>query len=449
MRNYLYFFVFIGLIYFAPIASAQEANSDVQINESNDQQASSEEIKEKAVLEPAVYGKGLTISLNESGSKYIRFIMWHQLWLSGGSQQDGLGFSIRRSRVLAFSQFTPRFLVLTHFGLNSLSADGVTGNPNTQTSNRSDIFLHGAWGEYMLKENKLYIGAGLHYWNGISRLASQSTLNFMTLDNPGSGLADARLFPWANITTSDQFARSMGLYAKGTAGKVAYRVSANNSRKNMGSLDPTVPSFQVPGDGKDWNYQGYFSVNLLDGESDKLPYFVGSYLGKKRVLNVGAGFHYQPNAIRTGTENDIAAGRPYSSSAALSRFAADVFYDAPVGKSGAAINIYGAYYHNQYGDSENFASGGLVPGTGNIYYGQVGYLLPSEKESENQFMPYATYSLQDLKNTPNLSNELGLGINWFISGHNAKITYEYNTGIKGSTNAVRQSLSRLQLHFFI
>lgn len=395
------------------------------------------------------YGNGLTVKLNENGSKYIRFIMWHQLWLSSGSQQEGVSFSIRRSRLLAYSQFTPRFMVLTHFGLNSLSAEGATGNPNTQQSNRSDIFLHGAWGEYMIKEKVLSLGAGLHYYNGISRLASQSTLNFMTLDNPGSGLADARLFPWANITTSDQFARSMGFFAKGTVGKLAYRVSANNSRRNMGTLSANTPSFQVKGVGTDWNYQGYFSLNLLDIESDKLPYFVGSYLGKKQVLNIGGGFHYQPNAIKTGIETDVASGLPYTSTNSLTRFAADVFYDAPIGNLGAAINVYGAYYHNQYGDSDDFASGGLVPGTGDIYYGQVGFLLPSKNKTETKLMPYVTYSLQNIKSTPNLSNDLGIGINWFITGHNAKITYEYNSGIRGTANAVRESLSRLQLHFFI
>ncbi len=372
-------FLLTTLLIFTESLNAQSqlaVNSEEIVKENTTNRPSLDQSKEvSTALDVSAYGNGLTVKLNESGSKYIRFIMWHQMWLSGGSLQEGVSFSIRRSRVLAFSQFTPRFLVLTHFGLNSLSAQGVTGNPNTQQNNNSDLFLHGAWGEYMVKDKSLYIGAGLHYWNGISRLASQSTLNFMTLDNPGSGLADARLFPWANITTSDQFARSMGIFAKGTVGKLAYRVSANNSRKNLGILDANTPSFQVNGDGKDWNYQGYFALNLLDIEADKLPYYVGSYLGKKRILNIGAGFHYQPNAIKTGIERS--GSSTFSTSEALTRFAADIFYDAPSGENGAALNFYGAYYHNKYGNSAAFSSGGLVPGSGDIYYGQLGFLLPS------------------------------------------------------------------------
>ena len=402
--------------------------------------------EKKQEKDPNMYGSGLTVKLNESGSKYVRFIMWHQFWLSSNNQTPGMNFSIRRSRVLALTQFTPRFLVLTHFGLNSLGATGISGNPNPGTSNASDLFLHDAWGEFAFVPTKLHVGAGLHYWNGVSRLSNQSTLNFMTLDNAGAGTADARLFPWANITTSDQFARHLGLYAKGTIKKFSYRVAANNARKNAGTLSPTIPSMQVAGDGKSWLYTGYFNVNLLDPESDKLPYMVGSYLGKKKVLSIGGGFHYQPDAIKTGAVDDKGVAQ-FSSSEAISRVGADVFYDAPVGNKGAAVNILASITSNKYGSKESFNSGGLVPGSGTISYLQAGYLFPSK--TDNQLMPYATYSYQDIKSTPNKSYEVGLGVNWFISGHNAKITAEHNIGKKGVVNASTNKMTRIQLHVFI
>ena len=58
------------------------------------------------------------------------------------------------------------------------------------------------------------MGAGLHYWNGVSRLSSQSTLNFMTLDAP--------IFNWTNIEATDQFARQFGIYAKGQLDRLDY-----------------------------------------------------------------------------------------------------------------------------------------------------------------------------------------------------------------------------------
>lgn len=398
-------------------------------------------------LDPNVYGSGLTIKLNESGTKYVRFILWNQLWLSNSSSSPGLSFSIRRSRILALTQFTPRFLVLTHFGLNSLGAAGIQGNPNTGTSNGSDMFLHDAWGEFAVKPTKFHIGAGLHYFNGFNRLSNASTLNFMTLDNAGAGTADARLFPWADITTNNQFARNLGIYAKGTIGKLSYRASANNARKNVGTLSSTMPSYQVAGGGKDWLYTAYVNVNLLEGESDKLPFFVGTYLGKKKVLSIGAGFTDQPKALQTGTADNTGKITYSGTAQGVSRISADVFYDAPVGKKGAAVNLYGMVMNSKYGTNDAFNSGGLVPGSGTITYLQAGYLLPGS--GDHRLMPYVTYSNQNIKSTPNNSYELGIGANWFISGHNAKITAEYNSGKKGTAGATTTSMTRIQLHVFI
>ena len=66
--------------------------------------------------------------------------------------------------------------------------------------------MHDAWTEYAIIPSKLHIGTGLHYWNGVSRMASASTLNFMTLDAP--------IHNWFNIEATDQFARQLGIYAK-------------------------------------------------------------------------------------------------------------------------------------------------------------------------------------------------------------------------------------------
>ena len=58
--------------------------------------------------------KPLIIKLNEDGSKYVRFIMWHQLWVTTNNlalenNKLQLSTSIRRSRFLAFAQVSPRF----------------------------------------------------------------------------------------------------------------------------------------------------------------------------------------------------------------------------------------------------------------------------------------------------------------------------------------------------
>ncbi|MCA0133458.1 hypothetical protein [Winogradskyella alexanderae] len=380
--------------------------------------------------------KPLQIKLNEDGSKYVRFIMWHQLWLEGNSNQKSLRYSIRRSRFLAYAQISPRFLILTHFGLNNLNAGNLTANPNTQSDNQSSLlFLHDAWAEFAVVPEKLHVGSGLHYWNGISRLTNQSTLNMMTLDNPGAGNSDVRLFPWNNITTSDQFARHLGIYAKGSLGNFQYRISANNARNNIGLLGST-PSYQVDnatGEGV-WNYAGYFKYDLLDKESDKLPYFVGSYLGKKKVFSIGAGFFHHPNALAVNNLEDRES---------VTHFAVDAFYDAPLNEK-LAISALGAYYNFNYGSTDGFASGGLVPSSGSVVHGQVGLLFRDLK-----LMPYLTYNTADLDFTPNTSNEFGIGLNYFLNSHFAKITAEFTTGSRGATGAESSNIFRLQTHIFL
>ncbi|APY07232.1 hypothetical protein BWZ20_02445 [Winogradskyella sp. J14-2] len=390
--------------------------------------------------EPDHSYKPMQFKLNEDGSKYMRFITWHQMWLQGGSEQQGPKFSIRRSRILAYAQISPRFLILTHFGLNSLGAGNLTANPNSQQNNqRSLLFLHDAWAEFAVVPQKLYIGSGLHYWNGISRLTNQSTLNMMTLDNPGgqggASVSDARLFPWSNITTSDQFARHLGIYAKGSLGNFGYRISANNARNNIGELGPT-PTFQVDnsvGTGT-WNYAGYFKYDFFDKESDKLPYFVGSYLGKKKVLSVGAGFHYHPDALAVNNLDNRED---------VFHTAFDVFYDAPLNDK-LAISALGAYYNYKYGDTDGAPGGGLVPSSGTILHGQAGLLFRNAK-----LMPYVKYNTQSLDYTPNSASEFGVGLNYFINGHFAKITAEYLTGKSGLTGAENRNVFTIQTHIFL
>jgi hypothetical protein len=390
--------------------------------------------------EPDHNYKPLQVKLNEDGSKYIRFITWHQMWLQGASEQKGPKFSIRRSRFLAYAQISPKFLILTHFGLNNLTAARLTANPNSQQNNQNSLlFLHDAWAEFAVVQKKLYIGSGLHYWNGISRLTNQSTLNMMTMDNPGGqgavSISDARLFPWNNITTSDQFARHLGIYAKGSLGKFHYRVSANNARNNIGELgsEPTYQIDNSTGTGT-WNYAGYFKYDLFDKESDKLPYLVGTYLGKKKVLSVGAGFFYHPDALAVNTLDNRES---------VTHFAADVFYDAPLNEN-LAISALGAYYNFKYGDTPGAPGGSLVPSSGSIIHGQLGLLFRQVK-----LMPYIKYNTQSLDFTPNNANEFGVGLNYFINGHFAKITAEFLTGKSGLTGAENRNVFSIQTHIFL
>ena len=423
------------------------------------------------------YTGGLKVKLNESGSKYIRFITWHQMWstttLSNSADpnfESSTDFLLRRSRFLAFAQINKRFLILTHFGLNNLSPALMgPASPSGNNGGNGVFFMHDAWVEYTVLPGNLYIGGGLHYWNGISRLSNQSTLNFMTLDAPGHN--------WANIGITDQFARHLGFYAKGKLGRFEYRMALNQAiQNNSAGLAGRVDQLRImegsdtlgfqtdravyenPNDpGGGYVVNGYFNYQFLDQESNVLPYYVGTYLGAKRVFNIGAGFFYhQDGASYFETANDPNADPTIVSPFT---FSVDAFYDAPLGGSGMALAAYASFTNHDWGPNfagdapgVNGALGGA--GTGNIIYGQVGLALPEISEKAGRFQPYVHFTQRDLEATREFdaqSNQLGVGLNWYEAGHNSKITLEYqrNQAAAETGDPTVSSLLRLQMVIFL
>lgn len=366
--------------------------------------------------------KPIEIKLNEDGSNYIRFIIWGQFWLTGQNNTDDnfyVNALVRRARIVTFAQISSRFLIFMHFGLNGLNDQ--TMNPLGSDAFGPQLFMHGVWSDFTVVPKKLYIGAGLHYWNGISRLTNEGTVNFLTLDNYRRA--------WSTMGLTDQFARHLGVFAKGTLGSFSYRVSINSNLIN--SLDvpriPTTPNHQTLYTGKyefeedaRWSYQGYFEYQFFDIESDKLPHKVGSYLGKKKVFNVGAGFFYHPKGSITYTpiENPGDSIRIQNN---VMHFAGDVFYDVPVGRG--AVTVYAVFYAFNYGPKYTL---GQTYGTGTSFLVQAGYLFPKFSE-KFRLQPYAAFNTSKFDAFENSGNGLRTGLNFFLNGHHAKFTLEYGT----------------------
>lgn len=368
------------------------------------------------------YEGGLKVKINEDGSKYFRIISWAQFWAQhnsdrpldvNGNEQADLNFSLRRARVILYAQVSKDFLILTHFGLNSLNAENMS---STGTGEASQLFFHDVWAQYSLGKNHA-IGGGLHYWNGISRLNNQSTLNFMTLDNQRQS--------WATLGLSDQFARHLGVYLKGSFGKLQYRVSVNEAETNnlQASITPvnggsaTYTGRRLLGSkeaGK--TYSGYFEYGFLDSESNFLPYKVGSYVGSKKIFNVGAGFFIHPKGSVIADASGNLSGED------VNILAVDAFYDAPIGNNGGAITAYALYQNTDYGKDFRL---GTTYETGSMLHAHIGYVLPVK--TKTKFQPYLSYDDRKIDAINDNASQLGIGTNFYLSGHNSKITLEYQT----------------------
>jgi len=385
------------------------------------------------------YTGGLKFKLNEEGSKYLRLISWAQVQANyntddtfdaNGNENSKLNFNLRRARVLMFAQINKDFLILTHFGLNSLTSSTLSP---TGKGDGSQLFFHDVWAQYNIGENHT-VGGGLHYFNGISRLNNQSTLNMMTLDNNRQS--------WATIGLSDQFARHLGVFAKGKFNKLQYRVAINDA--SVSTLDTrTAVAGEAVYNGRTTlgskdagkTYAGYFDYNFLDQESNFLPYKVGSYLGGKKVFNVGAGFFLHPkgSVIDTGT-----ALAPNLEGEDVAIFAVDAFYDAPLGNNGSAITAYAVYQNSDYGKNYLYSA----YGTGSMIYGHVGYVFKGDV-TKTRFQPYVSYGSHSYDAVSDDRSTLGVGVNAYMSGHNSKLTLEYNNQQFGALDASTISLQAM------
>lgn len=423
------------------------------------------------------YGSGLKFNLNPEGNRYVRFIIWNQIWfrsmdLNPGSAINGIptdhstDIMARRARMLAYAQITPRYLILAHFGINNQTfstggGSGTTGTGGYGAGKKPQIFFHDFWNEYAVVpagktpdgrtiKNTLYIGAGLHYWNGISRMSSASTLNFLAVDAP--------IINWPLIDNTDQFARLFGIYAKGKLGKLEYRLNYNKPFAT--NLTPpmagtvTTPNIAVDNNGvSKMSVGGYVEYQFLDQEANVLPYKVGTYVGTKRVFNIGAGFYNQPGGTQSYVSESASTTSGNKQEHTVSLMAIDLFADLPIGdkNKNMALTAYSVYYNYDFGPNylrnisianpatsdpaftgqRALAGAGnarAFVGTGSIWYTQAGLLLPKAKEKPKmRVQPFAAYTYKNFEALGKAGNYYDVGCNFYLDGHHAKITPQYST----------------------
>ncbi|MGI4885998.1 MAG: hypothetical protein ACRYFR_13665 [Janthinobacterium lividum] len=411
------------------------------------------------------YGAGMKVNISPDGSKYLRFIGWTQAWAqytrnnanttrNGVPTNDQMTFNLRRTRLITLAQLNPRFLMLLDLGMENQNAvSGEAPLDATGPGKRPQIYMHEALAEYRVNKY-LNIGAGLNYQNGISRMTSASTANMLAYDIP--------VVNFPTLDQTDQFGFFLGVYAKGRVGNVDYKVAVDdafltNQASTPAALRTNVAQFYPRNSNK--IYQGYFSYAFLEKEANLLPFTTGSYLGTKRVFNIGAGFHINPKGTysRDAAFPATAPADPYTTTNThnIKLFGADVFYDAPIDTASAtALTLYGVYYNYDFGPNYVRNAGVLNPGsgitggstgpagltgnavpligTGHTYYAQAGLLLPKQLLGPKaRLQPYVAYlrnSLQGLQDTDGnrrIVNMYDAGLNLLLDGHNAKITLNY------------------------
>ncbi|MEK6478720.1 porin [Catalinimonas sp. 4WD22] len=408
-----------------------------------------------------IYTGGINIPVGQDSSKNIRIILLNQFWAKSVENNPGtvgvdgelathsFDIGVRRARATIYSQITPRFLIFTQIGINNQTF--VNGGAPRQGPKKPQLFFHDAWTEYSVISRvnpqngernpfSLALGMGLHFWNGVSRFTNASVVSFMTLDLP--------VFNFPNIEQSDQFGRQYGIYAKGKAGPLDYRFHLNKPFVS-GSLANvnTESAVDIPSD--ELALGGYVAYEFLEPEGNLTPFKTETYIGTKKVFNLGAGFYHQPEASGVLNVSGDLERQDHTA------WAVDAFLDYPFGLRGMAITAYSVLYNYDYGTDyyrsvgimntaagqtsapagfegnvsvDGFGNAEPLLGTGNIFLTQAGLLLPDNwLGSLGKLQPFGRVEMKNLDYLDDSILNTDIGLNWFIEGHHAKITLQYGT----------------------
>lgn len=394
----------------------------------------------------------MKLKLNEEGSHYIKGTFLNQIWVRynqsnpgtlvlGESTDQTVDIGLRRTRIQFFGQLTDHVFFYTQFGQNNFNY--LSGQNATNTGNRKfQAFFHDAVGEYKVWKgnDRLFLGGGLTIANGLSRFSQPSVGTIMTMDVP--------VFAQATVDQTDQFSRKLSVYARGQLGKVDYRIvlsdpfPATSNGLPAPALSTTANFTQV---GHHKQYQGFFAYNFFGTESHVTPYMTGTYLGKKKIFNIEAGFITQSSA--TWTKEAAVSDTVYH---AMNLYSVALYYDAPLNATkGTALSAYAGFFDYNFGPDYLRYNGIMNPanglqngyisgsqgnafpmfGSGQVIYTQVGYLMKKDLlgEGNGTLMPYASLMSADYDRLSDRMNVYNIGVNWLLKEHASKISLDYQS----------------------
>lgn len=367
--------------------------------------------------------------LNPSGSNYLKATFLAQTWaryseLNPGSTVDGFDagssrsdIGIRRVRIQAYGQLTDKIFFYTQFGQNNFSF---------MQPRHTGAFFHDIVTEYKVV-SQLQIGGGLTGWGGMSRFSAPAVASILGLDAP--------LYQQATNGVNDQFVRKLSVYAKGEFGKLQYRVAVSNPLTTKNSLVAipainSVSNFNV--EPPKLQTSGYLVWQFMDKESMVVPYLPGTYYGKKKVVNIGAGWVDQKDAMwHLNEAGDTTRSR-------MTLLGLDVFAEFPLSEAGNTFSAYAAVNHFDFGpnyirmlgvmnptngvnsSSTLNGSGVAFPmiGTGEIVYAQIAYKLKDNLFKNNgtlQFYGASQFGQFEALSDPAVMLECA--VNWLIHGN--------------------------------
>ncbi|GJH39537.1 hypothetical protein RCZ04_00870 [Capnocytophaga sp. HP1101] len=371
----------------------------------------------------------LRYNFDEEGNTFIQGIARGQFWarytetnpgttVQGEAVSNVFDFSVRRVRLGAYAQVEKKWLFYVLLGNN---------NFNQSTLRSADLRLLDALGQYTFSE-KLSIGVAKTTFIGAGRYSNGfSNASMLTLD--------PSIYYHATSNHYDDMGRRVGVYAKGQLGKFEYFAALQNSTVPL--QNASTAGFNYSKGNPQPFTSAYLKYEFWDNEGSMLPSSggAGTYIGSKRIMNLGMGYEYQAK-VRTVTTNTGSAYRDYFN------LGIDFFMDTPISERNDAITAYvgfnaislGSDYVRFVGANSIFEGGTSLNGAGNAspavgtgssLFLQLGYLLPKWEDCNIRIQPNAGWRFANYKALNSNVNIYSVGVNTYFNGQKSKLSLGY------------------------
>ena len=321
----------------------------------------------------------------------LRTQAWYQFVENGKDEgtKDLHDFMFRRFYFYIKGEVMPNLTFFGHVAADRIGQDNLD---NSSMGLGSGIAVRDAWINYSF-DDAFNVQMGRMYIPFTRSFGTESTFSFFTLDLPFTqgGTRGAPFF-------TSKVGRDDGIVFWGNPfkGKFQYRLGISEGVENDDNPDDNL------------RYTGRVSFNFLEPETSWFN--KGTYLGKKKVLALGAGYDYQKDLQLDGKKDQNNLG-----------WTIDLFFDHPVG--GGAITAEAAYIDEKNVTQELKYSWLDKGDDAQIYYIQGAYLFPGNI-GPGRIQPYFRYERLNVEHRPDTAFP-SLGVNYFLKGHNAKLTLDW------------------------
>ena len=330
--------------------------------------------------------------------------IWMQTWyqwvedgkIYGDRYEDLNDFMIRRAYMYLKGQVTDYVSFFTHVASDKVGMEMPAGG----TLDKSGMGLGSgvAWRDLWITLNldeAFKIQMGRMYVPLTRNYGTTSTKCMLTADLPFlQGGSRGGIFYAQKVGRDD----GLTLWGNPFDGLLQYRFMISEGVEGDNNPEDNL------------RFVGRFSLSLLEPETSWFN--KGTYLGKKKVLSLGFGMDRQDDLTLGGNKGQDNTVRTV-----------DAFFDYPVGEG--AITVEAAYIDidNCTQGKPNFYHDLEAGDDAQNWYINAGYLLPGSI-GPGRFQPYIRYETVDV-DKKNETDFLSGGFNYYLKGHNCKLTADY------------------------